>query len=186
MSALAGGEARRRERSVMEGARERHVSAAPLHAGTASPHTPQVNYLCAPGRRSSLIQGPLRPTRGRPSGLARFWAAANPRPSHPAEPEHLAPRSGSEKIGERGRRAGLAARRSHHRRRPRRRSGPPPANWPAAARQLARTPSPPASSRSSSSRFSSLSFALPLRRHDNRRARPAYQVRSVCHTYSRG
>ena len=47
-----------------EGGRGVNMSAAPRHAHTAAPHTPQVIYLCAPERRSSLIRGPVRQTRG--------------------------------------------------------------------------------------------------------------------------
>ncbi len=65
-----------------------------------------------------MIQGSFRGGRLWVAlGLARFLAAANARPSHAAAPESLAPRSVLKKIGERGRRAGLAARRSHRRRR---------------------------------------------------------------------
>ena len=67
-----------------------------------------------------MIQGAFGADSGLLKALARFWAEANSRPSHAAAPESLAPRSVLKKIGERGRRAGLAARRSHRRRRPRR------------------------------------------------------------------
>ena len=125
MSALAGAEARRQWRRAREGARDQSERRASPRQDRGASHTSSELFVCS-WEAHQAIRGSFG--GGRLEVGLQAWRAFCPRRKpapHTPRRRVFGAAERSEKIGERARRAGLAARRSRRRRRPRRHCPPP-------------------------------------------------------------